>query len=54
METYKLVIKKIINTDINFFAPDYIEDKTIKYYIKMSFCLFVKDVNIERRKDVKM
>ena len=49
METYKLVIKKIINTDINFFAPDYIEDKTIKYYIKMSFCLFVKDVNIENK-----
>ena len=30
METYKLIIKKIVNTDINFFAPDYKEDKTIK------------------------
>ena len=46
METYKLIIKKIVNTDINFFAPDYKEDKTIKYYIKMSFCLFEKEINV--------
>ena len=49
METYKLIIKKIIKTDINFFAPDYKEDETIKFYIKMSFILFVKDVNIRNK-----
>lgn len=49
METYKLIIKKIINTDINFFAPDYKEDKTIKYYIKLSFCLFEKELSVENK-----
>ena len=49
METYKLIIKKIINTDINFFAPDYKEDKTIKFYIKMSFILFEKNLNVENK-----
>ena len=49
METYKLIIKKIVNTDINFFAPDYKEDKTIKYYIKMSFCLFEKEINVNNK-----
>jgi hypothetical protein len=49
METYKLIIKKIVNTDINFFSVDYKEDETIKYYIKMSFILFVKDVNIKNK-----
>jgi hypothetical protein len=49
METYKLIIKKIVNTDIKFFAPDYKEDKTIEFYIKMSFILFVKDVNIQNK-----
>jgi len=49
METYKLIIKKIVNTDINFFAPDYKEDKTIKPYIKMSFCLFEKKLNVENK-----
>jgi hypothetical protein len=49
METYKLIIKKIVNTDINFFATDYKEDKTIKYYIKMSFCLFEKEINVNNK-----
>jgi hypothetical protein len=49
METYKLIIKKIIKTDINFFDPDYKEDKTIKFYIKLSFCLFVKNLNIQNK-----
>jgi hypothetical protein len=49
METYKLIIKKIVNTDINFFSVDYKEDETIKFYIKMSFILFVKDINIKNK-----
>ena len=49
METYKLIIKKIIKTDINFFDSDYKEDKTIKFYIKLSFCLFVKNLNIQNK-----
>ena len=49
METYKLIIKKIIKTDINFFAPDYKEDETIKYYIKMPFFLFEKNLNIKNK-----
>jgi hypothetical protein len=49
METYKLIIKKIIKTDINFFDPDYKEDKTIKFYIKLSFCLFIKQLNIQNK-----
>jgi hypothetical protein len=39
METYKLIIKKIIKTDVNFFSLDYKEDKSIKWYIKLSFIL---------------
>jgi hypothetical protein len=39
MESYKLIIKNIIKTDINFFSLDYKEDKTIKWYIKLSFIL---------------
>ena len=49
METYKLIIKKIVNTDIKFFAPDYKEDKTIEFYIKMSFILFEKDINVQNK-----
>ena len=30
METYKLIIKKIIKTDVNFFSLDYKEDKNPK------------------------
>ena len=49
METYKLIIKNSIKTNINFFSPDYKEDKTIKFYIKMSFCLFEKDLNNQNK-----
>jgi hypothetical protein len=49
METYKLIIKKIIKTNINFFVPDYKEDKTIKFYIKLSFSLFEKDLNFKNK-----
>lgn len=42
METYRLIIKNIIKTDINFFALDYKEDKLIKWYIKLSFMLLQK------------
>ena len=49
METYKLIIKKIVNTDINFFAEYYKEDKTIEFYIKMSFILFEKDINVQNK-----
>ena len=47
METYKLIIKKKIKTDINFFALDYKEDKIIKWYIKLSF------ISLEKFKSVK-
>jgi hypothetical protein len=49
METYKLIIRKIVTTDINFFSSDYKEDKTIKSYIKLSFCLFEKDIRVENK-----
>ena len=47
METYKLIIKKLIKTDINFFASDYKEDKIIKWYIKLSF------MSLEKFKSIK-
>jgi hypothetical protein len=47
METYKLIIKKKIKTDINFFASDYKEDKIIKWYIKLSF------ISLEKFKSIK-
>ena len=49
METYKLIIKNTIKTDINFFALYYKEDKIVKWYIKLSFCVFEKEVNIENK-----
>ena len=50
METYKLIIKKVIKTDnINYFSLGYKEDKTIKFYIRLTFCLFEKDVNIRNK-----
>ena len=49
METYKLIIKKHIKTNINFFDPDYKEDKTIKFYITLSFSLFEKDLNFQNK-----
>ena len=49
METYKLIIKKLIKTNINFFDSDYKEDKTIKFYIKLSFCLFEKELNFQNK-----
>jgi len=49
METYKLIIKKIINPDINYFSFDYKEDKTIQIYIKLSFCLFEKNLNLKNK-----
>ena len=49
METYKLIIKKIIKTDINFFSLDYKEDKIIKFYIRLTFCLFEKDINVQNK-----
>lgn len=47
METYKLIIKNIIKTDINFFSLDYKEDKTIKWYIRLAFVLLERltDIN---------
>ena len=49
METYKLIIKKIIKTDINYFSLNYKEDKTIKFYIRLTFCLFEKDINVQNK-----
>ena len=49
METYKLIIKKIIKTDKNYFSLDYKEDETIKFYIKLTFCLFEKDINVQNK-----
>ena len=47
METYKLIIKNIIKTDVNFFSLDYKEDKNIKWYIRLSFILLegLTDIN---------
>lgn len=49
METYKLIIKKIIKTDKNYFSLDYKEDETIKFYIKLTFCLFEKNINVQNK-----
>ena len=49
METYKLIIKNLIKTDINYFSFDYKEDKTIKIYIRLSFCLFEKNLNLKNK-----
>ena len=49
METYKLIIKKIIKTDINYFSLDYKDDKTIKFYIRLTFGLFEKDINVQNK-----
>ena len=46
METYKLIIKNIIKTDVNFFSLDYKEDKTIKWYIRLSFILLERLIDI--------
>ena len=44
-----MIIKNTIKTDINFFALYYKEDKIVKWYIKLSFCVFEKEVNIENK-----
>ena len=49
METYKLIIKKIIKTDVNFFSLDYKEDKSIKWYIKLSFILLDGLISIKNK-----
>lgn len=51
MKTYKLIIKNIIqpHININFFSLDYKEDETIKYYIKLSFCLFEENLNVRNK-----
>lgn len=49
METYKLIIKKIIKTDLNYFFFDYKEDKSIKFYVKLSFNLFERNLNVDNK-----
>lgn len=41
MTTYKLIIKNIIKTDINFFSLNYKEEHNIKWYIKLSFMVML-------------
>ena len=48
MEIYKLIIKNIINTDQNIFSENYKQDN-IKWYIKLAFCVFLRDLNIENK-----
>jgi hypothetical protein len=48
MEIYKLIIKNIINTDQNIFSQNYKQDN-IKWYIKLSFCIILRDLCIENK-----
>jgi len=53
MSTYKLIIKNIIKTDINFFSLDYKEDTDIKWYIKFTF-LIILDKNLDVKNKYKI
>lgn len=48
MTTYKLIIKNIIKTDINFFSVNYKEESNIKWYIKLAFM-----VMLNKKLDIK-
>ena len=48
MEIYKLIIKNIIKTDENIFSQNYKHDN-IKWYIKLAFSVFSRDLSIENK-----